>query len=131
MTDSEKCAWWTLGIIALTILAWAAFVAFLKNVPAASSMFALLALTAIPAARRKRPLDERESAITHKALLAGLRAVWVAFIALVIGVGFVHGWDSTLSIPMWLLSSTIWWATMLLLVVECIATLMLYRGDHA
>jgi hypothetical protein len=115
----------------LTILAWAAFVAFLKNADAASSVFALLALTAVPTAKRKRPLDERESAISHKALLAGMQVVWVSFVVLVVSTGFIKGWDATLSVPMWLLASCVWWAAMLLLAVECIAILVLYRGDHA
>ncbi|MEO8591737.1 MAG: hypothetical protein ABI759_00305 [Candidatus Solibacter sp.] len=134
MTDSEKWARWTLGVIALTILAWAAFVAFLGNGPAASSVFALLALAAIPAAKRRahhRCLDERESEISHKALLAGMRALWGAFIGLVLATGFLKGWDANLTVPVWLLTSAIWWAAMLILAVESIATLLLYRGTHA
>jgi hypothetical protein len=47
-------------------------------------------------------------------------------------LGFVKGWDATLSLPMWMLSSTIWWSTMLLLTVQAVSTLVLYRsGSHA
>ena len=133
MTDSEKWAWWTLGIIALTIVAWGTFMAVMRNAAAASSAFALLALTAVPAMKNKRIRirDERESAISNRALLAGMRAVWVSFIALFVTTGFVKGWDATLSVPMWMFSSAIIWASMLLLAVESIVTLVLYRGAHA
>ena len=132
MTDSEKWAWWTLGLVALTLLAWFAFVAFLGNGPAADSVFALLALTAVPALHgRHRRLDELELQISHKALLTSMCVLWVAFIAFVMAAGFLKGWDATLTVPVWLLSSAVWWAAMLLLAVQSIATLLLYRGTHA
>ena len=97
MTDSEKWAWWTLGVIALTLIAFFALVAILRNVPASQSAFALLSLAAIPAIRRQRKLfDERDREISGKALMAAFRAIWVAFIGLVMTIGFVKGWDTTL-----------------------------------
>src|SRR5664279_2189167 len=119
MTDSEKWAWWTLGVVALTLIAYFAFAALVRNGPANQAVFALLALTAVPAASRRRikgkPFDEREKEIAEKALLAGFRAVWVAFIGVVMTIGFVKGWDSTLSLPMWMLCSIIWWSAMLVM----------------
>jgi hypothetical protein len=136
MTTSEKWAWWTLGIVALTTAAYATFVALLRNGQAAQSVFALLALTAIPANSRRhlkgRRLDERERDISDKALLAGFRAVWVAFIGFVMAFGFIKGWDTSVTLPMWVLTSTIMWAMMLVLAVEATTTLVLYRrGQHA
>ena len=64
MSDSEKWARWTLGVVALTIAAYGAFLVFFGHGPAISSVFALLALTSIPASSRRyfrgRRLDERE-----------------------------------------------------------------------
>ena len=136
MTDSEKWAWWTLGVVALTLIAFFAFVATLGSGPASQSVFALLALTAVPASSRRkfkgRRFDEREKEIAERALLAGFRAVWVGFIGLVMTIGFVKGWDATLSLPVWMLSSTLWWAAMLVWAVEAATTLVLYRrGSHA
>ena len=136
MTDSEKWAWWTLGVVALTLIAFFAFVATLGSGPASQSVFALLALTAVPASSRRkfkgRQFDEREKEIAEKALLAGFRAVWVAFIGLVMTIGFVKGWDATFSLPVWMLSSTLWWSAMLVWAVEAVTTLVLYRrGSHA
>jgi magnesium-transporting ATPase (P-type) len=131
MTDSEKWAWWTLGVVALTVIAFFAFVALLGSGPASQSVFALLALTAVPANSRRylkgKLFDERDKAIAGKALLAGFRALWVVFIGVVMTIGFIKGWDATLSLPVWMLSSTVWWAAMLVLAVEATTTLVLYR----
>jgi hypothetical protein len=134
MTDSEKWAWWTLGVVALTTAAYIAFVAIFGSQMAATSVFALLALTAVPASSRRyfkgRRLDEREREIATQALLAGLRALWVALIGFVLAIGFANGWDSTM--PLWRLQEIIWWSAMLLLTVEAVTTLVLYRkGVHA
>ena len=136
MTDSEKWAVWTLGVVGLTIVAFFTLVAVLKNVPASQAAFALLALTALhPRSRRKitgPEFDEREREIASKAQRAGFGAVWVAFIGVVVILGFVKGWDATLAVPMWKLSSSVMWATMLLWTVQCVTTLVLYRrGNHA
>jgi hypothetical protein len=136
MTDSEKWAIWTLGVLALTIIAFFTFVALLGSGPASQSVFALLALTSIPSSSRRvfkgRVFDEREKEIAGKAMLASLRAVWAAFIAVVMILGFVKGWSATLSLPMWMLSSTLLWSTMLVLAVQAVTTLVLYRrGNHA
>jgi uncharacterized membrane protein len=86
MSDSEKCAWWTLGVVALIIAAYGAFVAFLGHGPATVSVFALLALTAFPASSRRhfkgQHFDEREREIASKAVRVGFTAFWVAFIGL-------------------------------------------------
>jgi magnesium-transporting ATPase (P-type) len=136
MTDSEKWAIWTLGVVALTAIAYFTFVALRGSGPASQAVFALLALTAVPASSRRyfkgRRFDEREREISGKALLAGFRALWVVFIGVVLTIGFVKGWDATLSLPMWMLSATLWWAMMLVLAVEAVTTLVLYRrGSHA
>jgi hypothetical protein len=131
MTDSEKWAIWTLGVLALTIAAFFTFVALLGSGPASQSVFALLALTAVPASSRRHfkgwVFDEREKEIAGKAMLASLRTTWAAFIAGVMILGFVKGWDATLSLPMWMLSSTLLWSTMLVLAVQAVSTLVLYR----
>ena len=136
MTDSEKWAWWTLGVVALTAAAYTTFVALLKNANAAQAMFALLALTALPANSRRyfkgRMLDERERDISNKALLAGFRGLWIGFIGFVLLFGFTKGWDASVTLPMWALSSTICWAAMLVFTVEAVTTLVLYRRcQHA
>ena len=131
MTKSESWAIYTLGVVALTIAAFFTLLAVLKNEPASQAAFALLALTALhPRSRRKitgPDFDEREKEIANRALLAGFRAVWVVFIGVVMTIGFVKGWNATLTVPMWKLSATIWWAAMLLVTVEATTTLVLYR----
>jgi len=131
MTDSEKWAVWTLGVVALTTAAYFIFVALRGNGPATISVFALLALTAVPKNSRRgfmgRRLDEREKEIAHKALLASFRAMWVVVVAGFVILGRVKGWDATLSLPMWKLAEAIWWLGTLMLAVQAAITLVLYR----
>ncbi len=136
MPDSEKWAWWTLGVVALTVAAYGGFVIFFGHGPAASSVFALLALTALPAFSRRHiqgpTFDEREREIANKALRAGFSALWLAFISLILAIGFIKGWDTSLILPVWTLEETLWWAVCLLQAVQSMATIVLYRGGvHA
>ena len=136
MSDSEKWAWWALGVVALIIAAYGAFVAFLGHGPATVSVFALLALTAFPASSRRhfkgQHFDEREREIASKAVRAGFTAFWVAFIGLMLAIYFIKGWDATLSVPVWALPETIWWAATLVMGVQALTTIVLYRGGpHA
>lgn len=137
MSDSEKWAWWVLGVVGTTIAAYGVFRAFLGHGPATSAVFALLALTAVPASSRRyfkgRTFDERERAISNKAVRMGFSALWVAMIGIFLAIGFIEGWDATLSVPVWMLEEAIWWAAILILAVQATATLALYRGgwSHA
>jgi hypothetical protein len=132
MSDSEKWAWWTLGVVALTIASYGAFLAFLGHGPATSSVFALLALTALPASSRRhfrgRRFDERESAIANKAVRAGFSAFWLAFVGVLVAIGVVRGWSGTLTLPVWTLSEIICWAFILVVGVQALTTIVLYRG---
>jgi uncharacterized membrane protein YhaH (DUF805 family) len=136
MSDSEKWAWWAIGVVVLTIAAYGAFLAFLGHGPATTSVFALLALAALPVSRRRyfprRYFDERERAIARKAALAGFGAFWLAFAGLINAIGFIKGWDATLAVPVWTLIETLCWALILVLGVQALTTLVLYRGGpHA
>jgi hypothetical protein len=136
MSDSEKWAWWALGVVMLTIAAYGAFLAFLGHGPATPSVFALLALAALPASSRRhfkgRRFDEREREIANKAVRAGFSVCWVAFIGLFLAIGFIKGWGATLTVPVWTLGEAISWATVLVLGVQALTTIVLYRGGfHA
>jgi hypothetical protein len=131
MSDSEKWAWWTLGVVALTIAAYGAYVAFVKSGHAAL-VFGLLALAALPASRRRyfpcRHFDERERAIASKAALVGFYAFWLAFAGLINAIGLIKGWNATLAVPVWTLIETLCWALILVVGVQSLTTIVLYRG---
>lgn len=132
MSNSEKWTWWNLGVVAATIAAYAAFRAFVGHGPASTSVFALFALTALPAFNRDRVLDERDLGIANKALRAGLSAFYLAFIGLFLTIGFTRGWDATLTVPVWTLGEVLGWAAYLVLGVKAVTTIVLYRGgSHA
>ena len=129
MTDSEKWALWTLGVVALTTTAYFIFVALRGHGPAAMSVFALTALAAVPKGghRSWRCLDERERGIMYKALLAGYWVMCLAAAALIVIISWIRGWDMTLALPVWKLCEAVWWFGLLMLAVRCVATLVLYR----
>lgn len=136
MSDSEKWAWWTLGVVALTIASYGAFLVLLGHGPATPSVFALLALTSLPSVSRRHfqgpSFDERERAIANKAIRAGFSAFWLAFVGVLVAIGFVRGWSGTLTLPVWTLSEIICWAFILVVGVEALTTIVLYRGGaHA
>jgi uncharacterized membrane protein len=136
MSGSEKWGWWTLGVVALTIAAYGAFVAFLGHGPATSSVFALLALTVIPASSRRhfkgQTFDEREREIGHRAASAAFSVFWLAFVGSVLAIYFIKGWDSTLTVPVWALEETLLWSATLVWGVQALTTVVLHRGvSHA
>jgi hypothetical protein len=135
MSNPEKWAWWTLGVVVMTIAAYAAFFAFVGHGPAINSVFALLALTALPASSRRhflgRAFDERELEIANKALRAGLGAFLLVFVALIVAIGGIKGWDTTLTVPVWTLVEVVFWAWILVLSVQAMTTIILCRdGSH-
>ena len=135
MTASEKWAVWTLGVVGLTAIIFFAVVAVYGKGEASQAVFALLALTAVPASSRRkfkgRQFDEREKEIASKALLAGFRAVWLVCIAYVLWMGLANGWETGVTMPAWMFSEFLWLLAMLLLAVEALTTLVLYRrGNH-
>jgi len=132
MSDSEKAAWWTVGIVAVTIAAYCAFILFCGHGPATSAVFSLLALTALPGFRRRsrawRTFDEREQMIAQKALLAAFRALWVVFISAVLLIGFDKGWQTSVTLPLWSLAEALYWAITLVLGTQAVTTIVLARG---
>ena len=136
MSDSERWGWWTLGVAMMTIAAFVAFFAYVGYGPAINSVFALLALTALPASSRRhfvgRIFDEREREIANKAFRAGFSAFWLGFIALILAIGIIKGWDTTLTVPVWVLVEVVFWAWILILCVQAMTTIILCRdGSHA
>ena len=98
MTESEKWARWTLGVVGLTVLSWIALTVWTGNGQVGNAAFSLLALTAVPRNSRRHFIkdarfDEREQAISDRALLAGFRGVWVALVAVPIGL-VAKNWSS-------------------------------------
>lgn len=116
----------------MTIAAYGAFIAFLGHGPATASVFALLALTVLPPSSRRRfhgrSFDEREREISNKALRASFSACWLAFIGVILLTGFAKGWNTTLAAPVWTLAEALWWAAVLILGVQALTTIVLYRG---
>lgn len=131
MSDAEKRAWWTAGVVAVTIAAYAIFLAFAGRGPTSVAVFALLALAALPELA-SRHFDERDREIANRAHLAGFRAFWLAFVGLTLAIGFTQGWGAVLTVPVWGLGEALLWAASFVLGVQAATTIVLYRvGFHA
>ncbi len=136
MAYSEKWAWWTVGVVVTMIAAYGAFLAFRGHGPASSAVFALLALIAIPAFRRshvrKITLDERERQIASRSLRAGFSAFWVAFVGIILAMGLVIGWETALTVPVWIFAEILLWGVVLVSGVQALTTIILnHSGSHA
>jgi len=132
MTDSEKWAVWALGVVTLTLIAWFSLIVWCPYRPVSNAAFSLLALTAIPRSSRRYFIkggrfDERERAISDRALLAGFRGVWLALVAVPLAAAAMKGWSGTLVLPVWVLTASLMGAVLLLLAVQSVTTLVLYR----
>lgn len=132
LSDSKKWAWWVIGVVLTTIAAYGAFIAFVGHGPATSSVFALLALSAFPRSSwryfRGERLDERQREIASKAARFGFGALWVVFVIGIVTIGLVKGPLATLKAPVWILQEILYWAFTLVLGVQALTTLVLYRG---
>jgi hypothetical protein len=132
MSNSERWAWWTLGVMALTAVAYGVLLAIAGHGPVVISAFSVLALTAVPASSRRkfhgREFDERERAIANMALRMGFSALWIVLTAGAIGVGAVKGYETVLSVPAWMLVECLLWAIILMWTVQAGATILGYRG---
>jgi hypothetical protein len=135
MSESEKRAWWILGVVGVTIAAYLVFVVFLGSGEVSLSILVMSALIAFPGLERRskrRIFDERDREIANRALLVSFRALWVVFIVLILAIGFGKGWDTPVTVPFWTLAQILWWASLFMWGVQALVTIMLYRrGSHA
>jgi hypothetical protein len=132
MSNQEKWAWWTLATVFATIAAYVIFLKLVSSGPASMSVFALLALTAVPSASRRRwkknaAFDERERLIAEKSLLAGFGSLWIVLVAAYLVLGFANHWEGRLTIPFWALTGFLMGALMVVIGVEALTTLILCR----
>ena len=68
---------------------------------------------------------------TRRSGRVSARSGWRSLASL-LAIGFIKGWDATLTVPVWALAETIWWAATLVLGVQALTTIVLYRGGpHA
>jgi hypothetical protein len=55
----------------------------------------------------------------------------LVFVALIVAIGVIKGWDTTVMVPVWTLVEVVFWAWILLLGVQAMTTIILCRdGSH-
>lgn len=125
----EKNAWFILGVMSTTLILYFGYVSLIRFDDAATSIFALSALSALPGFRRKPAgrveYDERDRLIERKALLISLQVFYCGLIAGGLTAGFWRGWDSTATL--WQMFSLLWAAMLFTWGVKSAATIVLYR----
>jgi hypothetical protein len=130
MHQAEKYAWFSLGVVTVTVAVYCALGAFFGFGPATNSVFSLLALLAWQPGKRGEAVefDERDREFSKKALLAGLRIFYIVFVCVPLVLGFVKGWDSVVTLPMWAIARTIWLAGALIMFTRSLVIIKLYRS---
>jgi hypothetical protein len=135
MTATQRHAWFSLAVVAATIVAVLALTPVLG--PRAQVAFALLALLALGPlfVRRKHrevPVDERDRAIGQRAGMIAYAVFWLAFVAACLSLPVLYGWGG--SVPVVVVQAAVWWAWILVVGARSAVTLVLYQlgsGDAA
>jgi uncharacterized membrane protein len=133
MPYQEKRAWFMLGVIAITLAAYFAFISLVRFDSVSLTVFALAGFLGLRRSKRRRgeiTYDERDRQIERQALVASMCVFYALILVLSLAVDFTHGWDTSVSLWMviqifWALSLATWGIKALLVIV------MYHRGAHA
>lgn len=133
MPYQEKRAWFMLGVIAITLAAYFAFISLVRFDSVSLTVFALAGFLGLRRSKRRRgeiTYDERDRQIERQALVTSMCVFYALILVLSLAVDFTHGWDTSVSLWMviqifWALSLATWGIKALLVIV------MYHRGAHA
>jgi hypothetical protein len=129
MPSLERRAWLHLGIVALAIVVWLSLFAIWRSVQVSMAAFAVLGLTGVSRFNQRSAfLDERDRTIAESSLHMGIRCWFVCSTILPIAIGSFGGWERTVSVAM--VAQSAWLAWILVLVVQAIATISMYRSTR-
>jgi hypothetical protein len=128
MRTPERRAWFQLGVVGLATFGWLLMFAILGSAEVAMVAFALLALTALPAANQARACDERDRAIAEAALNLALRCWFVLSAVLPLAAASRFGWDRP--VPLRILAQGGWLAWIVVVLVRSAATIYMYRSSR-
>jgi uncharacterized membrane protein len=134
MSAAQRNAWFNL-IVVLVSVALVVGLSALMGWPKAIGGFALLAMLAFgPLFYRRRGaqvvVDERDVSIQRRSIVIGYGVFWLAFVAACVSLPMVYGERG--SVPVWMVTSAVWWGVAIVYGVAAAATLVQYgseRGD--
>lgn len=126
MTNSRKYALFHLAVAAAAAVAVVIVYLLSRNVLAAISGFAVLALLGLRVAFLRRPVeDERDEAIHRRAAMAAHVALWLALVAW--GVSVTVAFGERGSVPLAWVAPVVWVAWWLVTTVRSLTILVLDR----
>ena len=129
MPEFEKRAWWNRCVAVSAVVLFAAFWIMTRKPDASTAAFGILALSAIPFFRLRKPAcDERDREIDRKSLLAALRVFFVLIVIGVVGMGVALGWSTLVQVPVWAFSDVIWGGWIVILTAKSAASIRMYRA---
>lgn len=133
MAEQEKRAWFMLTIVVATLVAYFAFISFVRFDSVSLTVFALIGFLGLRRSKRSRDgitYDERDREIEKKALLWSLGVFYALILVFSLAVGFTHGWDR--SVPLWTVIQVFWAVSLVIWAIKAAFIIVLYRrGAHA
>ncbi|MBI1740790.1 MAG: DUF2178 domain-containing protein [Candidatus Koribacter versatilis] len=133
MAEQEKRAWFMLTIVVATLVAYFAFISFVRFDSVSLTVFALIGFLGLRRSKRSRDgitYDERDREIEKKALLWSLGVFYALILVFSLAVGFTNGWDR--SVSLWTVIQVFWAVSLVIWAIKAAFIIVLYRrGAHA
>lgn len=132
MSASQKLAWFSLAVVAGTLVLVLALIPVLGPTRAQGGfgVLGLLGFTPWFLLRRREVLeDERDLMIRRRSGIVAFSIFWLAFVAACMSLPVVYGWEG--SVPVSIILSGVWYGFMLVVGVTAVTTLVLYQVGSA
>lgn len=130
MTALQKQSWFNLAVVAATlVLVLSLYPRMGAKAMAGFGLFGLVGLGVLFQWRRRGRVvtDERDVAINRLANVWAYAVLWVTFVTSALVAPTIYG-DA---VPTPMVQNSVWWAFMLLITVQSVVTLIIYRRGTA
>jgi uncharacterized membrane protein len=133
MPYQEKRAWFMLGVIAITLAAYFAFISLVRFDSVSLTVFALAGFLGLRTSKRRRgevTYDERDRQIERQALVATMCVFYALILVLSLAVDFTHRWDT--SVSLWMVIQIFWAVSLVTWGIKALIVIVMYhRGANA
>ena len=133
MPYQEKRAWFMLGVIAITLAAYFAFISLVRFDSVSLTVFALAGFLGLRRSKRRRgeiTYDERDRQIERQALVTSMCVFYALILVLSLAVDFTHGWDT--SVSLWMVIQIFWAVSLVTWGIKALIVIVMYhRGANA
>ena len=133
MPYQEKRAWFMLGVIAITLATYFAFISLVRFDSVSLTVFALAGFLGLRRSKRRRgeiTYDERDRQIERQALVTSMCVFYALILVLSLAVDFTHGWDT--SVSLWMVIQIFWAVSLVTWGIKALIVIVMYhRGANA